>query len=209
MLGLTSAASAETVLEEAAAALVRSQAADDVEAVRVTLHGNTPVCADPELFLPHGKLPPRTRISIGARCSEPPSTSYLQAEVALIGTYPVLAEDVSAGTVITEAMLKLTSGDRNQLPVTAVRKLSAAIGQETRRTLPAGSVLQARQLQQPVLVDRGDSVSVQVRGSNFQVSREGTAMQPGARGEQIRVRLAPRQHLEAEVIAPGRVRVEP
>lgn len=61
--------------------------------------------------------------------------------------------------------------------------------------------------QSPV-VARGDVVTVTMRGAGFSVSRTGQALEGGARGEWIRVRIASAEELRARVLDPGAVGIE-
>lgn len=70
---------------------------------------------------------------------------------------------------------------------------------------PAASVAAA-----PPLVQRGDSVTIQVGGDGWAVSQPGEALEPGAAGAWIKVRgLAPKAPvLRGRVLRPGLVGVD-
>lgn len=63
---------------------------------------------------------------------------------------------------------------------------------------------------QPHLIRRGDAVTVTVGGDGFAVSQPGEALEPGAKGDWIKVRgLAPKAPvLRARVLQPGLVAVD-
>lgn len=197
---------------ERARAFLAQQASGMGEEVRVTLHppgAHFPACPDPQPFLPAASRPPMGRVSVGVRCGESGQrTRYLQAEVAVIGRYLELATDLTAGQRLTPAHFTERRGELDRLPRGTLRDPQAAIGQEARRPLAAGRPLQAHQLRAPRLVDRGDRVTLEARGQGFRVTREAEALDPGGRGERIRVRLEDRRIVEARVIGPRRLVVD-
>ncbi len=61
-----------------------------------------------------------------------------------------------------------------------------------------------------MLVRRGESVSILVRGSGFTLTRQGEAAEDGAQGEWIQVRADGKrtETLRAMVIRPGQVGIQ-
>lgn len=59
------------------------------------------------------------------------------------------------------------------------------------------------------IVQRGETVSLNYDGNGFSLSRQAEALEGGARGQWIRVRLvgAKNQPVHVEVVAPGEVRI--
>jgi flagella basal body P-ring formation protein FlgA len=92
-------------------------------------------------------------------------------------------------------------------PVTDPAK---AIGMQLRRQVAAGQSLATADLTRPAMVQRGAMVQMRLQSPGLSLSGQGVALDSGASGERIRV-LNPtsRAVLEAEVIAPGQVRVSP
>jgi flagella basal body P-ring formation protein FlgA len=76
------------------------------------------------------------------------------------------------------------------------------------RSVTAGMLLSTAMLKPAILIKRGEKVIISAESSSLQVKMEGLALQAGAKGELIEVKnLSSRQVIEAEVIAPGLVRV--
>jgi flagellar basal body P-ring formation protein FlgA len=75
-----------------------------------------------------------------------------------------------------------------------------------------GPVSQSRETQAPaeMLVRRGESVSILVRGHGFTLTRQGEAVEDGAQGEWIQVRADGKRSdtLRAMVIRPGQVGIQ-
>lgn len=168
-----------------------------------------PDCESPEPFLPRAGQPLAGRVSVGVRCgAEGRQVRYLQAEIGIIGDYPVAARDIAPGSVIDAGMLETRQGDLARLPRQTVLEASRIIGQVAQRPLAAGSPLQEHQLAARALVERGQTVTVEARGSSFQVTREGEALEPGGQGERVRVRFGSRELITATVIGEARLAVD-
>ncbi|MCB1631480.1 MAG: flagellar basal body P-ring formation protein FlgA, partial [Pseudomonadales bacterium] len=92
------------------------------------------------------------------------------------------------GETLTDA--DIGEQERNVLAAgaaTLVRR-GEAVGQKVRRTIPAGSVLLATLLEQPVLVRRGDRINVDTVPGTISVRISAEALGTARRGERVRVR---------------------
>ena len=69
----------------------------------------------------------------------------------------------------------------------AISESSQVVGQVTKRPLKTGDTLTSRDLKQPVLVRRGEAITLTARGHNFVVSTTGKARSQGAMGDYIEV----------------------
>ena len=168
-----------------------------------------PVCIDPEPFLPNANQSPLGRVNVGVRCGENRrQVRYLQAQVDVIGGYAVATEDIPRGAAITAAMIGLQEGNLSDLSARAITDPQVIIGKVARRPIRSGSTLQPHDIQVPLLVERGQRVSVMAQGDAFRVSREGEAMDNGAEGERVRVRFGSREILEARVIDDGLLMID-
>lgn len=197
---------------QAAHRFVAEQADDLGDEVRVTIReprAPLPECAMPAPFLPNANARPIGRVSVGVRCEDTGQVRYLQAEVAVMGRYVVLSQRLAAGETVRAEHLREERGDLARLPDPAILDPAVAIGQEATRTLAAGVTLQDHHLRQPRLVRRGQAVIVEARGTGFRITREAEAMEPGGKGESIRVRLDDREIIRAEVVGERRLAVDP
>lgn len=168
-----------------------------------------PACIDPAPFLPNANQSPLGRVNVGVRCGETQrQVRYLQAQVDVIGGYAVTTQDIPRGATITSAMIGLQQGNLSDLSARAITDPQAIIGKVARRPLRSGSPLQPHDLQAPLLVERGQRVSVIAQGDAFRVSREGEAMDNGAEGERVRVRFGSREIIEARVVADGLLMID-
>jgi len=168
-----------------------------------------PTCDSPQPFLPHAGQPVMGRVSVGVRCGEQGrQVRYLQAEVGIIGDYPVAARDMAAGTLVTPDLLETRRGNLSRLPRQAILDVDELLGQQASRPVSAGAPLQAHQFQAPALVERGQAVVVEAQGPSFRVTREGEALEPGGHGERVRVRFGSRELVTARVVGDGRLVVD-
>lgn len=165
-----------------------------------------PPCADPQPFLPGHDPRLLGRVTVGVRCGDG-QTRYLQARVTAIGQYWVAKEDIPVGTLVDASMLEARSGDLAALPRQAVLDENAAVGRVTTRSLARGSIVQSSQLQAPWLIQRNRTVSVEAIGQGFRVVRQGEALQDGALGDTVRVRMSNRSVLTGIVAGSGIVKV--
>lgn len=170
--------------------LLTREAAGPGRQVHVAVHPVTaqlPPCADPQPFLPHSELRVPGRVAVGVRC-EGAGSRYLQATVAISAEYPVTRRALAAGEVLSAEMLELRHGDLGRLPRNAVLDTGGVLGRELTRALPMGSPLPANALRSVPLVLRGARVRVEARAGSFVASRDGTALDNGGLGEEIRIR---------------------
>ncbi|SDL72155.1 flagella basal body P-ring formation protein FlgA [Franzmannia pantelleriensis] len=180
--------------------------------VHIEVHppsAHLPTCESPEPFMPNERSPAQGRVSVGVRCGEQgQQVRYMQASIAVIGDYVVLRQDIPAGTLIEPGMLELSEAELGRLPRGVLTDLDDVIGQESARALRAGSAITSQQLREVTLVERGASVRIEAVGNGFAVSREGQALDSGGMGREIRVRLANREILSAEVSGRNRLSVD-
>ncbi|MCE3261352.1 MAG: flgA [Pseudoduganella sp.] len=83
-----------------------------------------------------------------------------------------------------------------------------ADGQRLRRSVAAGQVLLAADLEAVPAVQQGQSVRLQVRAGAVQLEARGTALTDAAVGERVAVRLAGGSAVQATVIGPRLVKIE-
>lgn len=117
----------------------------------------------------------------------------------------VAAAPVAANAPLTLTDVALERRDISAIP-DALGDLGAVVGQTSRRSLRAGDIVRATQLAAPVVVRRGDPVTMVARTDGVEVSMAGEALDAGARGAIVRVRnLASGQQVRMRVAGPGTV----
>ncbi|MEO8013731.1 MAG: flagellar basal body P-ring formation chaperone FlgA [Polaromonas sp.] len=165
--------------------------------------GSLPPCDALEAFLPGGALL-RGRVSVGVRCNAAPRwTRYVQARIALMGTYLAAARQIEAGQALGPADTVTREADMTTLPASVVVDSSQLEGQVTRNRIAAGAPVRREQLRGVSLVQQGQTVKVVSRGPGFVVSTEGKAMAAAAAGALVQVRMQGGQLLTGTLGADG------
>lgn len=166
-----------------------------------------PECGRPQPFLPANGQSGWGRVTVGVRCNADTHPRYLQAQVRVFDHYWVVRESIPAGTEITPSLLQKRQGEISALPRGALRQLEDIVGLIASRPLREGHPLLQHQLSRRPLVARRQNVSLVASGQGFRIVREGLAMDEGAMGDLVRVKLQDRQVISGQVIGPGEVRV--
>lgn len=220
LLGLLQfSAAADTgdeAIKQAVTRLVRAEAAKhaelkDVETAVELPSSGLPLspCREPEAFLPHqGQVLRPGRFSVGLRCTGEVDR-YVQVRLIMRGEYLELSRALMPGDIVTADSIRSRRGDLGELPRDVLRSLQQAIGKIAVRRLDEGTVLRGNHLRSRPLVKRGQNVAVESRGRGFVVRRDGVAMENGGAGDRIRVRMSPREILEAVVDDNGQLVLQP
>lgn len=121
---------------------------------------------------------------------------------------PVLARAIPAGTEISGNDIEWVSHRSDRLRPDAVIDPDAIIGHEARRALRPGEPLRSYDLQRPLMVERGELVTLMFEAPGIQLSVRARAMEDASDGEVARfVNLQSNRTVEALVDGPGRARV--
>jgi flagella basal body P-ring formation protein FlgA len=120
----------------------------------------------------------------------------------------VAAADVRANQALTDDDLSLERRRVTDI-ADAMPDPSAAIGKASSRALRSGQPVSARWLAAPLLVRRGESVTILARNAGIEVQAAGEAMEPGRLHEVVRVRnTTTGKVIRARVIEAGTVEPE-
>jgi flagella basal body P-ring formation protein FlgA len=197
LAGATSAATSLQPLPsiEEAARIFLEQQVGEVDGRPLVTLGNV----DSRLRLPlcdeaiEGFAPPSARsignVTVGVRCGgSQPWTIYMAARVALMRAVLVLARPVPRGQPLSADDLQLEERDASMLGTGYLTSLEEALGLEARSPLRAGLVLNPNALAAPLLVRRGERVTVLARSGGFEVRSEAEALEDGSLGELIAVK---------------------
>jgi flagella basal body P-ring formation protein FlgA len=157
-----------------------------------------------------GGTPPWTgkqRFVVSFTTANGPIEIPVYAEVALAPAPVVVAlKPIGRGERITAEHVELrtmdavsgASGRR-----AAVDSLDKAIGMEARQALQAGDMVLADQVQAPLLVKRGELITVSSQSSGIRVRTTARASKDGAHGEVVQVEsLETRDRYDVRVVGP-------
>ena len=115
---------------------------------------------------------------------------------------PVLAADVKAGDVISAADIEYVTRRKDSVATNALTSEDQLVGMTPRRTAAAGQPLQGNDLEAPMLVRKGQTVTVTLNTGAIALSLQGRAMQNGGTGDTIRI-LNPASNQVVEGVVTG------
>lgn len=163
--------------------------------------------------VPTAQLAPGTRSidngTVNIRCSEPVAWSiFVPVRVEREVVAVVVTRPLSQRQVIAPDDVRLEATSNTKLTAGYFDALDAVVGQQAKRALLPGQVVNDAMLTAPKLVKRGQQVTLIVGRPGITVQMKGEALEDGVTGQRIRVRNTTSKHIvEGEVEAAGKVRV--
>jgi flagellar basal body P-ring formation protein FlgA len=119
----------------------------------------------------------------------------------------VPVHDIARGDTIGEGDLTYATVDGNALVSGIPTKMDEVIGQQARRTLSAGQPFRGDDVRHPVVVNKGQTVTMQFSAPGVELTAMGRAMSEGGVGDTVTVQNpASYRMISAIVISPGTVR---
>ncbi|MBW8898848.1 MAG: flagellar basal body P-ring formation protein FlgA [Massilia sp.] len=165
----------------------------------------TPPCSQPVAVEAADTRSPQ-RMRYVARCPDTPGWRYdyvVRARVSAM--VAIAAAPVAANEALTDAQVTIERRDISNI-ADPISNPADAVGQMSRRMLRPGDILRSGQLSSPVLVKRGDAVTMVARRDGIEVSMAGEALDAGGKGAVVRVRNAGSgQVVRMRVAGPGTV----
>lgn len=158
---------------------------------------------------PNGLKPGRN--VVGVRCEgEKPWKLYVTINIATTESVVVAARPIGRGHMITAADVRTEMRDTSRLHKAFFTDSAATTGLRAKRSIAAGRILEASQLERRRLVKRGSTVQILASEGTLRVAMKGEALADGAQGERIRVRnLSSGRQITGEVVGSGVIRVSP
>jgi flagella basal body P-ring formation protein FlgA len=146
---------------------------------------------------------------VGVRCTSPkPWTLYITAKIAIYEQVVTAKHPLSRGTTLTSDDITLTRSELSRLHRGYLSATDQAIGRLLKHDLSQGAVLTPAQLKTPLLIRRGQKVTLFAEMEGIQVRMSGTALEDGANGELIRVKnLTSKRVIEGTVLKNGTIKV--
>jgi flagella basal body P-ring formation protein FlgA len=125
-------------------------------------------------------------VSYGVQCpGSVPWTLYLRADVSASIDVPVLRRSMARGDLISAQDIDVVRRRITTRAADLIVDPDALIGMEVIRPMPAGSTLRQGQVDYPVLITRGQSVTLIAGGGGLEVRMQGKAMGNGAAGDRL------------------------
>jgi flagella basal body P-ring formation protein FlgA len=118
----------------------------------------------------------------------------------------VAIRPIGRGEVVKGADIELRTVDANSKSVgqrAAADSVENLIGMEARQAIQTGDIIFTDEVQAPIVVKRGDVITVMSQSGGIRVRTSGRAMQDAARGELVQVEaLGSHQKYDARVTGP-------
>ncbi|MCG8325016.1 MAG: flagellar basal body P-ring formation protein FlgA [Thiotrichales bacterium] len=128
-------------------------------------------------------------ITVGIRCTdERPWSIYVPVSVNYFAEVVVANRPLQRGAIITAEDVRLERKNLSFRADNHISSIEEVIGRELVHSLQLGHVLSNRNLKLPVIIKRGQRVTLLARTDSFEVQMEGEAMMDGVAGQYIKVR---------------------
>lgn len=131
------------------------------------------------------------------------TVTRLQGLAILTLQVPVPVRRMMPGELITEADLQTLDVPYARIGAFAVTDHDGLVGKEVRRTLTQGRPVMAQSVTEPLVITRGDKVSIRFNDGRLSLSAPGRALDDGFRGAEIRVVNLVSNTLVTGVAMPG------
>jgi flagellar basal body P-ring formation protein FlgA len=120
----------------------------------------------------------------------------------------VLSHAVAMGATLSADDIDMTKMRRDRVAADVAIQPTQMIGKATRRPIQAGTPVRLGDLEAPILVHKGDLVTIQLATATLQISVQGKALEDGAKGALVQVaNTKSNRVIDAAVVAPGTVAV--
>lgn len=144
-------------------------------------------------------MPVRISCKEGARWS-----IFVPTSIDIYEDVVVSTRRLGKGEHLTKEDIILKRTNTSQVGQSYIESVKELIGKEMKRTLKAGVMLRPRDITEPKLVNRGDSVDIRSRTKGIMVSTQGTALSDGRLGQRIKIRnTRSTRVVDALVVGPG------
>ena len=141
---------------------------------------------------------------------------YLFAIIPAFATGPAFAgsvrivvpsHDIARGETIGEGDLTFTTVDGSALMSGVPTRIEEIKGMQTRRMLAAGQPFRADDVRRPIVITKGQTVTMQFVAPGVELTAMGRAMSEGGVGDTVTVQNpVSYRMIAATVVAPGAVR---
>lgn len=134
----------------------------------------------------------------------------VNGHVFTVARIPVLNRTLGRGDVITERDIEWIETRSEAVRRDIVTDIRQIVGQEPRQQVRQGAPVRLSDVQRPVLVARGSTVTMTVKTPFMKLTTQGRAVEEGGKGDVIRVtNLQSKRVVEAVVDGPGTAVVIP
>lgn len=141
-----------------------------------------------EAFLPAGAKA-QGKLTVGIRCTGPkPWTVYLPARIRIYAEVIAATHTLTRGTNISPTDIAPIRAELSALRYGYFISSDKVIGKVVKRTIKAGEAFSPHRIKEPLLVRRGEEITIEAVSGALKVRVKGKALQDAVKGELIPVR---------------------
>lgn len=143
---------------------------------------------------------------IAPSLDNPIKRQFVSGRVQRIIQLPVLNNSLKSGQIISVSDINWVELPAYKVQSDFILSAEELVGMTSRRLVMAGEPLRHNQIIEPILVKRGESVTISYQAGAIELVAEGKALQNGARGDTIRVvNYSSNRTIDATIENQGRV----
>lgn len=141
------------------------------------------------LEMPEGEeLSGSVRVTLAFRVDGLPAGSVtLHARLHRMMEAVTTVRPLAKGSVITARDVALETVSEAEVSSTAFASVEDVVGKVARKRIDAGAVMRPGMVERPVLVERGDVVTIVARSERMRIGTLGEVRNKGRRGDRVRV----------------------
>jgi flagella basal body P-ring formation protein FlgA len=134
---------------------------------------------------------------------------HVAGRVERMTQVPVLSDRVMRGEIIDASDIKWQTLPEGRLPRATITDVDQIVGMSAKRGLQAGKPIAMTDVRRPLMVNKGESVTMYLTTPAMQLTAKGRALEPGSEGDTIRISNSQTNTVvDAIVTGPGQARVE-
>jgi flagella basal body P-ring formation protein FlgA len=215
LLGLGNSAHAienSVMLKEAIAVLTNQLAMDYDGEVQVSNFGgdthNARECHSEVNYSIQDYKNLSSRVVVQASCALPQWNIYFPLKAEILKKVVLTNRSLSKGSILAQSDLSLQK--RNILPLSHgyYENVNDVVGLETNTAMRTGSLLKPESVTAPILINRGDLVTIKAQVPGIVISMHGVAQNNGALGDLVKVKNSSSNKIvEGKVISRGAIQI--
>lgn len=134
---------------------------------------------------------------------------HIAGRVERMTQVPVLSDRVMRGSIINASDIEWQTLPEGRLPRSTITDVDQIVGMSAKRSLQSGKPIAIADVRRPLLVNKGDSVTMYLTTPAMQLTAKGRALEPGSEGDTIRISNSQTNTVvDAIVTGSGQARVE-
>jgi flagella basal body P-ring formation protein FlgA len=145
----------------------------------------------------------RFSATISAPADRPVAERTIHGKYYAIISIPVLGHRLGRGEVVSESDIEWIDVAEKRIQPDVITELDQLVGMAPRRFLRPRSPIRAGDVQRPVLISKGSTVTMIVRTPLMTVTARGKAVQSGSKGDVIRVMNTQSKMIVDAVVVDG------